>query len=159
MTKESLVSQPTQRLANGQHVEGFILAETAHLSSSRTPHIPFFTVARFLQDVCTGHFCYREQKINYQSWLESWYSKPWLLPFIFSDHFIAVQRHFKRGFLFFLLRKKPETNDLGLFSISSSRSDFFERLLSGKCQAQPSPAAALLLSRKKLSWAMNSGST
>lgn len=41
MTKESLVSQPTQGLANGQHVEGFILAETAHLSSSRTPHIPF----------------------------------------------------------------------------------------------------------------------
>ena len=40
MAKEFLISRPTQGLANGQLVED-ILAETAHLSSSRTPHIPF----------------------------------------------------------------------------------------------------------------------
>lgn len=40
MAKESLITGPTQGLANGQLVEN-ILVETVHLSSSRTPHISF----------------------------------------------------------------------------------------------------------------------
>lgn len=70
-------------------------------SSSRTHHASFYGFF-FEEDISAGQVCSEEQKINYQTSLETGIGG-WLSPFIFSDHFYSHIEMFFRRFHSYVL--------------------------------------------------------
>lgn len=158
MAKEFLISRLTQGLANGQLVED-ILAETAHLSSSRTPHIPFLQLTISYKTYVQTTFAIESGRlitshglkagiVSHGSYLLYLVTTLWLYRDILKEDFafFSAQREAWNkwlGSVFHLLQQKQFLWKTTLWEIPSS--------------AEPHRSSATF--QEKLSWAMNSGST